>query len=203
MGISLSNGQVEYTLNKLYNPYTGKGLLKVLEMTCLVERVNGIHKALDQLMFDSGTMVGNDLTVTTRLACVSNWTYRICVRNMLSEMSKNIAGFAEKTEDPSRRTEMMGIAKRLLSLADELKSWLSFADEGMVYWLERSQTRRGNMRIEICTRLANRHQRPLARKLFQKVPSVIKASADHRYRQQMPAATAEPTQSRSASKDHH
>ena len=196
MGISLSNGQVEYTLNKLYNPYTGKGLLKVLEMDRLVERVNGIHKALDQLMFDLEQWLGSDLSVTTR-RIREQLDVPNPVSDMLAEMSKNISGFAEKSEDPSRRTEMMGIAKRLLSLADELSSWLSFADEGMVYWLERSQTRRGNMRIEM-------HASPidisvhLREKLFQKVPSVIMASATIAIGNKMPAVeeVAQPARGR-------
>ncbi len=175
MGISLSNGQVEYTLNKLYNPYTGKGLLKVLEMDRLVERVQGIHKALDQLVFDLEQWLGADMSITTR-RIREKLDVPNPVSDMLAEMSKNIAGFAEKSEDPSRRAEMTGIAKRLLGLAEELTSWLSFADEGMVYWLERSQNRRGNIRVDM-------HASPidisshLREMLFQKVPSVIMASA--------------------------
>lgn len=175
MGIALTNGQVEYTLNKLYNPYSGKGLLKVLEMDRLVERVEGIHRALDQLMFDLDQWLGSDPGVTTRRVRAA-----IEVPNpvslMLSEMGKEIAGFAEKSEDISRRAEMMGIAKRLQSLAEELNGWLAYSDEGMVYWLERSQNRRGNLRMAM-------HAAPidisvhLREKLFQKVPSVIMTSA--------------------------
>ena len=175
MGISLSNGQVEFTLNKLYNPYTHKGLLKVLEMDRLAERVDHIHKALDQLMFDIDGWVGTEESISTKRVR-SQLNLPNQVSRMLSEMSQEIAGFAEKSEDPSRRAEMSGIGKRLLSLADELNNWLSFADEGMVYWVERSHNRRGNLRVEL-------HAAPidlsvhLREKLFQKIPSVIMASA--------------------------
>ncbi len=175
MGISLTNGQVEYTLNKLYNPHTGKGLLTVLEMDRLVERVKAMHTALDQMMFDIDNWLGPDPTVTTARVR-KKLEIPNPVSEMLAEMSQRISSFADKTEDASRRAEMTGIAKRLQSLATELQSWLSFDDEGSVYWAERSQNRRGNTRIEM-------HAAPidlsvhLREKMFQKIPSVIMASA--------------------------
>lgn len=194
LGIALTNGQVEYSLNKLYNPYTHKGLLKVLEMDRLAERVDGIHKALDQLMFDLDQWLGTDAGVNTRRVR-GRLDVPNPVSNMLSDMGKEILSFAEKSEDPSRRAEMSGISKRLLSLAEELNNWLSFADEGMVYWLERSHNRRGNLRMAM-------HASPidishhLREMLFQKVPSVIMTSATIAIGrdQQPPAQLSQPSE---------
>lgn len=175
LGIKVTNGQVDYTLGKLHNPNTGKGLLIALGLERLAEKVSKAHLACDQMVFDLIAWMGPDTTVSTRR--VPN---RLGIPNplsdMLSELGAAMRGIADKAEDASRRSELTGIANRLEGLCSQIKSWLSCSDNDMVYWLERSMTRRGDVRVEM-------HAAPidvsthLREKLFQAIPSVIMTSA--------------------------
>lgn len=175
LGIKVSNGQVQYTLNKLYNPHTGKGVLVVLGLNRLAERVNSAHGAIDQLAFDLDQWMGIDSSVSSRRIRAS-----LDIPNPLTDVLLEIMAvlrkIADESEDISRRTELSGLANRLESMGLEVKSWLGCSDNGLVYWLERSLSRRGDVRIEM-------HAAPvdisshLREKLFQQVPSVIMTSA--------------------------
>lgn len=175
LGIKVSNGQVEYTLNKLYNPHTGKGVLVALGLNRLAERVCDAHRAIDQLAFDLDQWMGIDSSVTTkRIRALLDLPNPLT--EVLLEIMSVIRKIADQSEDISRRTELTGLSNRLEAMGQEVKNWLSCSDDGLVYWLERSLSRRGDLRIEM-------HAAPidisshLREKLFQQVPSVIMTSA--------------------------
>lgn len=175
LGIKVTNGQVQYALNKLYNPHTGKGLLVALQLDRLAEKVHKAHYAIDQLAFDLDQWMGSDGAVTARRVR-SKLGIPNPLSDMLGELSGTLRGIADQAEDASRRMELTGIANRLEAIALQINSWLSLGDDGMVYWLERSLNRRNELRTEM-------HAAPidishhLRKKLFQEVPSVILTSA--------------------------
>ncbi len=174
LGIKVTNGQIQYTLNKLYNPATGKGLFVAMGMDRLTEKVTDAHYQVDQMVFDLDAWIGKDGGSTKRVR-----TPRI-VPNLLYDnllgLAKQLFSFADNAEDASRRQDLMSAAKRLESLANDTRSWLEQSAEGCVYWLERTLTRRGEVRMEM-------HAAPIdisgrmREMLFQEVPSVIMASA--------------------------
>jgi ATP-dependent DNA helicase DinG len=174
LGMKISNGQLSYTLNKLHNPYTNRGLFHVLDLRNLIEFVSQAHLTLDQLCFDLDQWMGQTQEHAQRIRERLSITSPLA--SMLTELGAKLTGFADKTEDASRRQEMSGIASRLLALSSDLNSWLTMSDSGLVYWLERSLSRRGDIRVEM-------HAAPvdvshtLREQLFQKVRSVIMTSA--------------------------
>lgn len=174
LGMSLSNGQITFSLNKLYNPNTGKGLFVVLELDRLCDRVAEAHLAVDQLAFDLDAWMGTDDQSSKRVR--EPLAIRTPLPSILQELYGKLVVFASRSEDESRKQEMTSIANRLNSLAVEIQSWMSMAGEGQVFWLERSISRRGDIRIEM-------HAAPidvselLREQLFQKVRSVIMTSA--------------------------
>ncbi|MCC6508886.1 MAG: helicase [Pirellulaceae bacterium] len=197
LGIKVTNGQIVYALNKLYNPATGKGLLIALDLKRLAEKVGQIHIATDQMAFDLDQWMGPDASITTRRVR-ARLTIPNFVSEMLTDLSRTLGGIAEKSEDPSRRAELGGLASRLEALGMQLTSWLSFGDEEMVYWAERTLTRRGDLRVEM-------HAAPidishhLREKLFQTVPSVIMTSATISIGGQTRLPTSQPTASQKTS----
>ena len=175
LGIKVTNGQVEYALNKLYNPHTSRGLLIALGLDRLAEKVGKAHLAIDQLAFDLVNWMGDDTSVTARRVR-TKLRLPNPLSDMLGELSGTLRGIADNSEDASRRSELTGIANRLEAIAGQIINWLALSDEGMVYWLERTMTRRGDVRTEMHAAPIDISQH-LRKKLFQAVPSVILASA--------------------------
>ncbi|GAB5402546.1 MAG: helicase C-terminal domain-containing protein [Aureliella sp.] len=174
LGIKVTNGQVQYALNKLYNPHTGKGLFAALGLDRMVEVVQKAHTAIDQLVFDLNTWMGKDQTAARRVR-----TKKIvpnAISEILDQLSGQLTKMSDHATDASRRQDLLSAASRLEHLSGDTKAWLSQSDEDMVYWLERVYTRRGDVRMEM-------HAAPIdistkmREILFQEVPSVIMASA--------------------------
>lgn len=174
LGIKVTYGQLQYTLNKLYSPNTGKGLFVAMGLDRLIESVQKAHLLTDQLVFDLDEWMGRDGGNSRRVRD------KQIVPNPLSpalrELSGKLEEMADLAEDASRRQELTAAANRLLALAVDTRAWLEQSDAESVYWLERVTTRRGEVRMEM-------HAAPIdisgriRELLFQKVPSVIMASA--------------------------
>lgn len=174
LGLKITNGQVQYALNKLYNPATGKGLFVAMDLHRLIEQVNQAHNRIDQLVFDLDTWMGRDTGTTRRVRS------RLEIPNLLSDRLEALSGtllkLSDNAKDASRRQDLISAGNRLQSLSSDTKSWLAQSDEGSVYWLERTQTRRGELRMEMHAAPIDISAR-MREMLFQKVPSVIMASA--------------------------
>ncbi len=173
LGIKVTTGQLRYTLNKLYNPNTGRGLFSALQLNRMCEEVSRAHLMVDQFIFDLDEWMQASSGATKRV------TVKNIVANSLSDQFLAVAGRLNKMADQSSsaesRKDMTSAASRLESLANNIKVWLNQAEDDLVYWLERVTTRTG-LRVDL-------HAAPidisnhLREMLFQKVPSVIMASA--------------------------
>ncbi|MEZ6138633.1 MAG: helicase C-terminal domain-containing protein [Pirellulaceae bacterium] len=174
LGLKVSYGQLQYTLNKLYNPNTGKGLFVAMDLHQMAEQVQRAHTLVDQLVFDLDSWMGGAANNSRRVR------EPMIVPNPLSDafqvISKRLTAMADNSEDAARHKELTSAAERLDALALNTQAWLSQRDEELVYWLERSTSRRGDLRMEM-------HAAPIdisgrmREMLFQVTPSVIMASA--------------------------
>lgn len=174
LGLKVTNGQVLYTLNKLYNPATNKGLFVAMELHRQVEKVNLGHRLIDQLVFDLDAWMRTDRGSAVRVLKPNIAPNPLS--QVLMELAAELIRLSDSSEDASRRQDLLSAAKRLESLAIDLKAWLSQSDEDLVYWLERSETRRGEVRIEMHAAPVDISVR-MREMLFQQVPSVIMTSA--------------------------
>ncbi|RMF44841.1 MAG: helicase [Planctomycetota bacterium] len=173
LGIKVTNGQLQYTLNRLYNPYRERGLFVALEMRRACELVSRAHHLVDQLVFDLDAWMGTE-PHTRRVREPE------IVPNMLSptldQIRSLVENMADASEDASRRQELLGTASRLEALSGNLNAWFKQADDNLVYWLERVPTRRGDLRMEM-------HAAPIdvseaiRTRLLQATPSVVMVSA--------------------------
>ncbi len=173
LGIKITNSQVEYTLNKLYNPHTGKGLFPALGLDRFSEMVAKAHRGIDTMAFDLDEHMGPGVANkrVTKKDVVPN-----LVSELLAKLKEKLSELGDTAEDASRRQDFMSAAGRLESLSNHIRSWLRQEEEDYVYWLERVNTRRGTTRMEM-------HAAPIdisgrmREMLFQQVPSVIMTSA--------------------------
>ena len=183
MGIELTQGSVDYLLNRLYNDRTQKGLLieESVEFPIGKERdifVNAQH-IVDDCRFRADNFF-QDLDEWLRRRPSSNGRVleKNIIENGLSEgltmLKEQLRRAADLIEDQSRRAEYCAARERVEAYLFAIDDWLEQRKEGFVYWLERT----GGNRQRIVMRAAPIDVAPILRsQLFSVIPTVIAASA--------------------------
>ncbi|MBM3963754.1 MAG: helicase [Planctomycetes bacterium] len=177
LGLSISNSQIDYTLRKLFNPRTDKGILVALGLRQLAKDSYACMESLDDFVVavlewlegsaPANGRVRTPLPITTRLG------------EKLHQLSEQLERYGKDLKDANSRLDMISASNRLMALANGLDQWLLQKQDDSVYWLEKRETR-GAMRSS--TRLTLRSSpldvgNHLREHLFQKIPSVIMTSA--------------------------
>lgn len=172
LGFSLSSGQLEYMLGKLYNDRTQRGLLvhhDLREAQQLVTeiriRARDFFDTLRYWQDESGPRNGRIRTP-------------VPVRNDLSmplkQLAVQLSTFAERLQSDEQKIELTAAAERSVGLAESLDLWLKQSAEGAVYWMERTgrkglQTQLVSSPVEVAGALRD--------ELFNQIDTVILASA--------------------------
>ncbi|MCU0873802.1 MAG: helicase [Pirellulaceae bacterium] len=174
LGLSVSSGQIQYILNKLYNDRSNKGLLvhhrcneeqrQTLRCSQLADDFfRDIHNWLDEQSQTNGRVhtpeiVGNSLSpALVQLAA------------MLRQRSSNL-------KDEAQRQDFVSAHERLTALAGEIEVWLGQGIPEAVYWIDASLSRRARPQIKL--EAAPIDVGPTLRKeLFESTHSVILTSA--------------------------
>lgn len=172
LGLTVSNGQIEYLLGRLYNDRSQKGLLM---------RPDGgeAQRAASDARFEARELF-DELRQWQRDRGLQNGRVRQApqVRNNLSPLLKTLAvhinGIAERIAAEEDRVEFVSAADRCKSLADSLNAWLQQSQEGSVYWMETSGQQQQRTKL-VCAPV---DVGPVLRdELFNKVSTVVLTSA--------------------------
>lgn len=171
MGLSVSEGQFSYLLNRLYNQKTQRGLLAVHQLTSAQERVASIRANCRRFFPEVDEWCRQFGRPNGRI------NQSVEVMNSVSPQLRDLAAHLEtesgrlvKEDD---RVEVSAAADRCQLLADSLDSWCNQNQSDSVYWLEKSGATRA-----ITLTSAPVEVGPLLREhLFNEVSSVICASA--------------------------
>ncbi len=174
IGLRLSSGQVEYSLSKLYNDHTNKGLFVHYRLDqaqrevarCRQDAGDFFHR-IDQWRQQHGVTSGR-----VRAPRI--------VENHLSEslerLSRLVLHHGSSIENEAHRQDFTAAANRLATLAKEIDVWLEQKLPDTVYWIEQTQSRRGWTRTIL--EAAPIDVGPILREqLFNKTRSVILTSA--------------------------
>ncbi|GHT42377.1 hypothetical protein FACS189443_5320 [Planctomycetales bacterium] len=180
LGISITQGQIEYHLNRLYNERTQKGLLTNTSIKA-EKRIQTQQSVND--CFYASEIFFHDIMEWTRQRPGSNGRVREprIVNNGLSgalrKLSEIVRGIVEQTEAPTERTELRAAKDKLTVLASEIETWVNQSlQEESVYYIEMSFTSRSRPRVSI--NAVPLDIGPILREqLFNKVPSVVLTSA--------------------------
>jgi ATP-dependent DNA helicase DinG len=172
LGLRVGSGQIDYTLAKLYNERTNRGLLAAAGdghlqqevMRCRDRAATFFESVLAWHAQHKGNgrvreprIVDNDLTP------------------MLAALGKQIRTAGQQIDDESKKLDFVSAGNRLELLADLIDGWLVQRDNGSVYWIE-SETNRRRPRVSL--EAAPIEVGPILREeLFGKVSSVILTSA--------------------------
>jgi len=156
IGLNVSNAQIRYTLQRLWNPKTEKGLLAMLRQGKAVEHVanllksselffNNVEETCDQLAHKSRNFAGqSDDDGPTKGRSWSELRIRRpdLVSDTLSlplqRVRESISDITQQVDDKEIAEELAECNRRLSELREELAGFLSQTDEEHVYWVERS-----------------------------------------------------------------
>ncbi len=173
LGISVSSGQIEYVLNKLYNDRTNKGLLVTRQLGAEQQEVMTCRVRSDEFFADVEEWLLPQNKLSARI------TLPEIVDNKLSPSLTKLARMVRKAGNGLKENEQQDFtsaADRLLALANEIEDWRLQRAADFVYWVESSRTRRGRTRIALDS--APLDIGPAMRsELFDKCPTVILTSA--------------------------
>ncbi len=192
IGLSVSNGQLRYALQRLWNPRTEKGLLATLHQGRSVQLVAQLLKE-GEVFFDNvegacealqhaskqRSFGGGEATAARKRA----WTeLRIrqpeLVQDNLSlpiqRLREAISDLVNLSEDKEIGQELIECNRRLAELRDEVAMFLSQSTEGHVYWVERSGKTQRNISLNAAPIDVAEY---LRRRLFGTDTSIIMTSA--------------------------
>ena len=173
LGLTVTSGQLDFTLNRLYNDRHNKGLL-----------VHHQQRKLQQLAMDVRHTAGHffeSLNQWQQTRQSTNGRVHVppSLQNPLSEPLRQLAGnildLSEDIEADAERIELKAAAERAADLANAVDTWMSQQAADSVYWIETQQ--RG---LHASTRLASSpiDVAPLLKTLlFEQVPTVVLTSA--------------------------
>ncbi|MBI1347202.1 DEAD/DEAH box helicase [bacterium] len=172
LGLSISNGQLEYQLNKLFHERQQKGLLARDELQDAQRQVavtrREVRDLFDELRRWKETRAPSNGRVQSPIRIENT------VSPALYDLASRIVQFAQSLEKDEEKIEYLAAAERCGGLADTLQSWLQQGLEDNVYWIEQFGTEGHRLRltsapIDVGSTLRN--------ELFNKVPTVILTSA--------------------------
>lgn len=173
MGLSVTSGQVNFILQKLYNDQAQKGLLVQYRSLEGQEQTERCRFLADDLFHDAREQAGDRVG-----------PYRVrearFLENRLSpelrQLARIVSARAEGLEDDGERQDLLSAVQRLESLAAELQAWNDQIYADSAYWVELSATRRGLPRVKLGAAPIDVGGQ-LREQLFQKTRSVILTSA--------------------------
>ena len=172
LGLSITSGQINYQLNKLWNDRQMKGLLapkSLMKSQMLVHEVR--HKAnefFSELEFFQSRFSGGNGRLRTPPKIENNVTPK------LFELAKQIKDYAGGLANEADKLEYTAAVTRCTQLGISLQSWVRQEVEGSVYWTERTTGKFKSTKLISCPIDVG----PVLRdELFAKVPTVILTSA--------------------------
>jgi len=171
MGMSISSGQIDYTLRRLYNDQTHKGLFVHHDFSEGQEATQFCRLAADDLLADLHD-VKSTLPDNGRVAISQSF------ENYLSPALRKLSGLTRKfseSMEPEVKHDFQSAAERLTGLANELEAWREQAVSDSVYWMESIDSRR-NPRLKLVSAPIDVGE-TLRKRLFTGEKAVIMTSA--------------------------
>ena len=152
MGLGITLGQIEYTLSKLYNENTNKGLLVHHNLAAGQRSVIQCRIRADDLFGDILAWVArtnhsnsrNAMTRVNQAGIVAN-----TLSPALDKLSQLVRQFGENTKDAAEKQDFVSNADRLTALSTQLEVWRLQEIEDGVYWVESGINRYGKQNVKL------------------------------------------------------
>jgi ATP-dependent DNA helicase DinG len=194
IGLGVSSGQVRFTLQRLWNPRTEKGLLATLRKGQLVKKVSDllgaadeffqhVESACEQLADEQQRATADEPGARGRGGAPRAWTeLRIRRPDLVADnltlpiarLREQLADLIKTAEDKDTAQELMECNRRLAELREEVAVFLSQSAPDHVYWVERTGKLQRNLALHAAPVDVAEY---LRRRLFGSGTSVIMTSA--------------------------
>lgn len=172
LGLSVTEGQVDYLLNKLYNEQANRGLLLTYNLKDAQKQASKIRSVAIQYFIDTGEWADRFCKKNGRLMRPIDVTNALTPE--LSRLAIMIGEAASAATTEANQVELKSASDRCKILADNIQSWTRQSIENSVYWVERS----GTYKQRLSLMSAPVEVGPILREhLYNAVPSVIMTSA--------------------------
>lgn len=173
LGLRISAASVEYTLNRLHNPRTGRGLLGFLKLQAAEPLVDKALKnstdffhAVKMWQIGRGAPNGR---VREPIALPDT------LIGSLHELSAGLGREVMKIEKAEQQFELVAAINRCSDVADNLSRWIRQSPPEDVYWIE-TENLEDPRRLALCA--APLEIGPvLRRELFEQIPTCVMTSA--------------------------
>ncbi len=193
IGLNVSSGQLRYSLHRLWNPRTEKGLLATLRKGAAVKLVSELLQESEHFFADVETAC-EDLVQRTgsaesersrygSSAANRSWTeLRIRRADLVKDditlpiqrVREAVSELIKTSEDKDTAQELMECNRRLAELRSEIAIFLSQCEEDHVYWVERSGKVQKNFSLNAAPVDVAHY---LRQRLFKSETSVVMTSA--------------------------
>lgn len=172
LGLSVSSGQCEYQLNRLFTERSQKGLLARHDARTLQRQVIKLRELTRNQFEELKTWHAQHAASNGRIISPPPLEDRLSPA--LKQLASAIRDYAQKFSDDEERVEYLAAADRCSSLADMLRDWYRQAESDAVYWLESSGAEGKALRLMA----APLEVGPVLRsELFQRTKTVVLTSA--------------------------
>ncbi len=173
LGLRISSIGVDYTLSRLYNERTHKGLLSVHKVEKAIPLVKAARTAADDFFetlahWYHGQREGFNGRVRKAIGCPEG------LAEELNKVATAIGEAAREIKEKTERIELEAAEKRCRALAGEITDWLRQEDSSAVYWLEVEEKSRLRVRLASAPLEVAPALRDL---LFSVVPTCVLTSA--------------------------
>lgn len=178
LGLSVSSASVHYTLRRLFNDQSNKGLLVTHNLADAQRQVLACYDAASEFFFDlqgwwqlQGGDSGHFNGRVLQSGVVNN-----PLSESLTKLAQLLRDFGRTLKDDSQRQDFVSAEQRLTGLATGIENWRLQMTPETVYWMEVQHRRRGGDNIKLIA--APLHVGALLREhLFDEVRTVIMTSA--------------------------
>ncbi len=174
LGTSLSSGQIEFALSRLYNERTQRGLFVHLRWQAGQRAVSLARQVTREFFADIDSWADQNQMSNGRVRdpnIVNNPLTRT-----LEALAKEVAQMGQQRKEESDRQDLLSVVRRLEVFGSSVGAWLRQEQSDSVHWIERPRSRRRFARIVL--RSAPVNIGPVLREqLYQRVPSVVMTSA--------------------------
>ena len=174
-GLRLSNTQITFLLNRIFNPHTEKGLIaphRQKATTTLLQNAADKSKSFFQEVMDfsdNQNLTGGNCRVRDPGAFAN------VLGTPLNELGDHLRDIAKKVEEEQEKTEITAYAQRCWNFAGQLVRFINQREVDYVYWVE---ARRRRQYPVVTLQAAPLHVgRHMNKALFERCAAVVLTSA--------------------------
>lgn len=155
LGISVTSGQVDYALNRLYNDRRNKGLFMSRQFESGQQGVIRSRKAAEEFFADvanwSARMESSSPPRQRSVRVRQGGIVANPVSPELVKLANLVNQFGEKCDDANDKLSFQSAAERLQALAGEIENWRLQTAQEQVYWIESSVNRYGRETVKLAS----------------------------------------------------